>query len=30
MTAKIIKYGSDARAKMLRGVNQLTDAIKSI
>jgi chaperonin GroEL len=28
MTAKIIKYGSDARAKMLRGVNRLADAVK--
>jgi chaperonin GroEL len=28
MTSKIIKYGSDARAKMLRGVNRLADAVK--
>jgi chaperonin GroEL len=28
MTAKIIKYGSDARAKMLRGVNRLADVVK--
>jgi len=28
MTAKIIKYGGDARAKMLRGVNRLANVVK--
>ena len=28
MSAKIILFGSDARAKMLAGVNKLADAVK--
>ncbi|MCH2545782.1 MAG: chaperonin GroEL, partial [Alphaproteobacteria bacterium] len=28
MSAKIIFFGSDARAKMLAGVNKLADAVK--
>ncbi|MCE1635743.1 hypothetical protein LWT65_22490, partial [Enterobacter hormaechei] len=28
MAAKDVKFGSDARVKMLRGVNILADAVK--
>ncbi len=28
MAAKDVKFGSDARTKMLRGVNVLADAVK--
>ena len=28
MAAKIVKFGGDARAKMLTGVNMLADAVK--
>ena len=29
MAAKDVKFGNDARVKMLRGVNVLADAVKS-
>ena len=30
MAAKDVKFGNDARVKMLRGVNVLADAVKEI